>query len=282
VNIKPFLKRHPLVSYFVLAYGITWGGILLFLASRGFQLNTITAQDVPLIFLPMILGPSASSLIMTALLDGRGGLRDLWSRQTRWRVGWTWYAVALLTIPVLVVVILLAASAVVSPAFAPGFQVIGLVFGLLAGGLEEIGWTGFATPRLLKNYTPLKAGLILGVLWAFWHILADFSANFNTMGVGWLLWFITFWLLPLTAYRMLMTWVYSHTRSLLLAQLMHASYTGWLFVLSPAASFDQNLLWQTLFAVSVWGLVAGVALVNWRAQRRGEQAALRQYRAVGI
>jgi membrane protease YdiL (CAAX protease family) len=216
------------------------------------------------------------------LLDGRGGFRDLWSRLTHWRVGWTWYAVALLTVPVLVVVILLVSSAVVSPAFVPGFQVVGLVFGLLAGGLEEIGWTGFATPRLSKNHTALKAGFILGLLWAFWHILADFSANFNSMGAGWPLYFFTFWLLPLTAYRMLMTWVYSHTRSLLVAQLMHASYTVWLFVLSPAASFGQSLFWQTIFAVSVWGLVAGVALTNWRAHRRGGQAELSQYRAVGI
>ena len=98
MNINTLVKRRPLISYFVLAYGITWGGIFLFLASRGFQLSTITAQDVPLVFLPMILGPSVSSLLLTALLDGRGGVRDLWTRLTHWRVGWMWYAVAPLTI----------------------------------------------------------------------------------------------------------------------------------------------------------------------------------------
>jgi membrane protease YdiL (CAAX protease family) len=281
LTLKSFVQRHQLVSYFALAYGITWGGILLFLASKGFQLAAIQADELPFIFLLMLAGPSASSLILTAVLDGRSGLRDLWTRLTRWRVCWTWYAVALLTIPALVLVILSALNVVVSPAFAPGFQVVGLVFGLLAGGLEEIGWTGFATPRLLKNHTPLKAGFILGLLWAFWHILADFTFNFSTMGLLWPLWFITFWLLPLVAYRMLMTWVYAHTQSVLVAQLMHASYTGWLYVLSPAASFSQNLLWQTVFAASLWAMVAVVAILS-RRQRRAGQADISRYRAVGI
>jgi hypothetical protein len=57
-----------------------------------------------------------------------------------------------------------------------------------------------------------------------------------------------------------MTWVYSNTRSVWLAQLMHASYTGWQYAFSPGASFSQNLLWQGLFALSLWALVGLVAL----------------------
>jgi membrane protease YdiL (CAAX protease family) len=270
LNIKSFIQRHQLVSYFALAYGITWGGILLFLASKGFQLSAIQLQEFPLVALLMLVGPSTSGLIFTAILDGRSGFRELGARLTRWRVGLTWYVVALFTIPLLVMVILLVASAVVSPAFAPGFQPVGVVFGLLAGGLEEIGWTGFATPRLLKRHTALKAGFILGLLWAFWHVLADFSFNFNSMGPVWPLWIITYWILPLIAYRLLMTWVYSHTQSLLVAQLMHASHTGWLYILSPAASSSQNLLWQTIFAASLWAIVAVVAIWNWRQRRLGQ------------
>ena len=72
------------------------------------------------------------------------------------------------------------------------------------------------------------------------------------MGISWLAWFVIFWIATLPTYRLLMTWVYAHTDSLLLAVLMHAGYTGWLFVLLPATSFEQGLIWQAGFAVSLW------------------------------
>ena len=65
----------------------------------------------------------------------------------------------------------------------------------------------------------------------------------------------------MTAYRLLMTWVYANTQSLLLAALMHASYTGWLFVLYPATSLEQGLVWQTALAVALWTVVAAVLAV---------------------
>lgn len=259
-----FLQRHSLLTYFLLAYAITWGGILLFLASIGFQFALIRMQEGLIIFGLMILGPSLSGLILTAALDGRQGLAELWQRMIRWRVGGRWYLVALLTNPVLLLLILFFLSVTVSPDYAPGFQVIGLFIGLIAGYFEEIGWTGFATPRLLDRHSPLKAGLLLGLLWALWHMLADYSGNISLMGASWPLWFISYWILPLTAYRILMTWVYANTRSVLLAQLMHASYTGWQYAFSPGASFSQNLLWQGLFALGLWALVGLVALYERR------------------
>jgi len=89
-------------------------------------------------------------------------------------------------------------------------------------------------------------------------VLVDFRQNFNTMGIAWPLEFVVFYIATLTAYRLLMTWAYTHTRSLLLAILMHASYTGWLLVLYPPTSFEQGLVWQTAFAVTLWVAVAVV------------------------
>jgi uncharacterized protein len=256
VNLKSFVQHHQLISYFVLAYGITWSGIFILLVSKEFDFSTIHTQEMIFIFLMMFLGPSTSSLILNAVLDGRSGFSELWLRFTQWKLSWQWYAVALLTIPLLLWAILSVLSATVSPAFTPSFRIGGIVVGLLAGSLEEIGWTGFATPRLLKQFNVLTAGCLLGLLWSFWHILADFSGNISAMGTVWILWFSIFWIVPLTAYRILMTWVYSNTQSLLVAQLMHASYTGWLYVLSPAVSFDRGLLWQGIFAASLWAIVA--------------------------
>jgi hypothetical protein len=75
-------------------------------------------------------------------------------------------------------------------------------------------------------------------------------------------WFVIYWILPLTAYRILMTWVYSRTQSVLLAQIMHASYTGWLIVLSPGTP-NTDLLWEAILAVILWILV-GIVAINQR------------------
>jgi membrane protease YdiL (CAAX protease family) len=253
---KSFAQRYPLVLYFGLAYGITWGDILIYLSSKGFQLSAIRTPDVLVMFLLMLLGPSLGGLLSSGILSGRAGLAEVWQRLTTVRVGWPWYAIALLTNPLLYLAILWVLSTTVSTVFKPSVQLAGLAIGLMAGGFEEIGWTGFATPRLLARRGVLKAGVTLGVIWALWHMLADFAGNISTLGAAWPLVFILFWILPLTAYRILMTWVYSHTHSIFVAQLMHASYTGWLLALSPATNSQQALLWQIALAAGLWGLVA--------------------------
>ena len=92
--------------------------------------------------------------------------------------------------------------------------------------------------------------------------MAAFASNIVTSWTGWLLWFGVFWLMAMMAYRILMTWVYTHTHSVLVAQLMHAGYTGSLIVLSPQTSFEQGLMWQALFAVGRWVMVAVVAFAS--------------------
>ena len=250
----------PLISYFALAYGITWGLILAFLASKGFRFGDISVGDGFAMFLCMLAGPSLGGVLLTWVLEGRAGFAALATRARRWRVQPTWLAIALGTNPLLLLVILLTLTTFVSPAFVPGFQPIGLVIGLIAGGLEELGWTGFATPRLLSHWSPLRTGLLLGVLWATWHGLADFAGNSAAMGATWLPYFLVYWLVALTAYRVLMTFVYSRTRSLLLAMLMHASYTGWHFTFWPATSGEQSLAWQIVFALAIVTVAAAVAL----------------------
>lgn len=254
-----WLRRHPLTGYFTLAFGVSWSGILIILAAGGFGLSPMLPLEAGLILLSMLLGPSLSGLILTAFLEGRAGLGELGARLINWRVGFRWYAVALLTIPTVLLIILLFLSAIVDPAFTPGFQWALFAVGLVAGTFEEIGWTGFATPRLLARQGIGVAGLSLGLTWAFWHLLVAFRYNIDAMGAAWVLEFAIVYVATLTPYRMLMTWVYSRTQSLFLAVLMHASFTGWLLVLFPAASLAQNLFWQSAFALTLWGMM-GVVL----------------------
>jgi uncharacterized protein len=126
----------------------------------------------------MLLGPSIAGIGLAGLFDGRAGLRDLVARECRWRLG-RWYFAAFITPLVLVA---LGGLTLVSPDFAPGLLaapdrsvlvLIAVVIGLGAGFLEELGWTGFALPRLQRRYGWLQSGVLLGVVWGGWHLLGE-------------------------------------------------------------------------------------------------------------
>lgn len=268
MTVARWIQRRPLAAYFALAFVISWGGILVMLTVAGFDLSPMQPLEASIILLAMLLGPFVSGLFCTAMVGGRQGLSRLGAHLTHWRVGAHWYAVALLTVPLILLTILGVLSATVDPAFEPRFQWPLFAVGLLAGAFEEIGWTGFATPRLLACKRFAVAGALLGVIWAFWHLLVDFRYNVNSMGAAWVLEFAIVYLATLTPYRMLMTWVYGRTQSLPLSVVMHASFTGWLLVLFPATSLSQSLLWQAVFAVTLWG---AVALVRRRSEGRADR-----------
>jgi uncharacterized protein len=263
-------SARELVGYFALAYGITWGGILLYLATLRFDLAGIGIAEAMLMFGLMLLGPFAAGLIL-ASRDGPQGLIELLRGFTRVRVPLRWYAFTLLTAPLLLVAVLLPLAAWVSPDYAPGFVIFGIIAGLIAGSIEEVGWTGYATPRLLAHLSPLRAGLVLGLAWSAWHALADFAGTIGALTIEeWLVRMLIVWIAPLTGYRVLMTWAYARHRSAALNVIAHASYTGVLATLTmemPAASGPQTLLWHVLFAAAVWLVVVVVALSSRRDPR---------------
>jgi uncharacterized protein len=213
-------------------------------------------------------------VVLTAVLDRAAGLRELFSRWLRWPANLRWYAVALLTTPVLLLVIGWLLS-FLSPVFVPGLITnsdkatilgFGLTVGLLAGFFEEIGWTGFAVPRMLRRRSVLATGLLLGVLWGVWHVLADYWGNAGAYGslypVRAFLWVAT-----LAAYRVLMIQLYSKTTSLGLMQLMHAGFTGAQAILEPALSPSDYVLWYGAFSAALWVLVAIVVISQQRVPR---------------
>jgi uncharacterized protein len=267
---ESFLRRHALPIYFIAAYSITWGGILLVASTFGFDPSAIQLAHGMLMYLAMLLGPSLASLGLTALLDGKAGLRALFARMRPVRLERRWYSLMLAT-PVLAGLVLMALGLLVSPAYLPVLSLsrlaMGVVIGGLAGLFEETGWTGFALPRLQARYSPLASGAILGLLWAVWHGMADWWGNSATFDGYWLLNFVIYWILPLTAYRILMSWMYSNTKSLFAAQVMHMAYTGTLVAISPSLPVQQALVWEVLFAAGLWVLV-GRLWLNLRAVAR--------------
>lgn len=185
--MKTILQRYPLFFYFALAYGIAWGGSLLVAATKGFDPGRVGMSEILIMFLCMLAGPSLASVVLTAVCEGKQGLKNLFARLKNWRFSGRWAAVAILTVPVLSVSTLLLLTALVSPVYKPQVTLTNLAFGLIAGSLagffEEIGWTGFALPKLQARYSPLASGFILGALWAFWHIMADFWGNNAAFGL---------------------------------------------------------------------------------------------------
>jgi len=262
MGLNTLLRRNAVFAYFVLAFAIAWGGIVLILGVDGLQpAASPSMQTVLLVFLAMLIGPSLTGSALTALLDGKKGMSELLARWRQWQAPPQWYALLTTTILLLVIDGLLS---LVSPGFTPRLiassdklTIVGfaLVIGVLAGFFEEIGWSGFATPRLLKQHGVLTAGLILGVLWGTWHLLADYWGNAGAYGALYplrgLLWVVT-----LTAYRVLMVWVYSKTASLSLMQLMHASFTGGQALWEPTLAPTDYLLWYGIFAAALWVLFA--------------------------
>jgi membrane protease YdiL (CAAX protease family) len=279
-TIKALIKSHPLLSYFVLTFAISWGGILIVVGGPGAIPGTKEQVETlfPIAILAMLAGPPVAGIVLTDLLYGRAGLHDLLTRMRRWRVEARWYAVALLTAPLSMMAALLALS-LTSPEYLPGIfasdekatlVLMGIVPGLAAGFLEELGWTGFAIPRMRLRYGVVGTGLFVGVPWGAWHILtnglwaSDIASGTLPLAIFLPAYLFTFLAGQLPAYRVLMVWVYDRTgESLLLAMLMHASLTASTFILAPLAMSGVALLAVTLaYAAAAWVVVAVLAVAT--------------------
>jgi len=274
-TITAFIKRHPVLTYFALTFAISWGGILMVIGPGGILgTKEVSEELMPFVYLATLLGPSLAGILLTGLVDGRAGFRELLSRLLRWRVGARWYAVALLTAPLLITATLFALS-LTSPVFLPvivttddkvSLLLTGIVMGLVVGFFEELGWTGFAVPRLRLRYGGLTTGLIVGLLWGAWHFPL-FSGSVSSSGAlppALYLSVLLFSFLP--AYRVLMVWVYDRTRSLLVAMLMHAPLAAsQLILIPPAITGVQVVTYDLVFAAALWVFVAAVAVAQRRA-----------------
>ena len=275
-TIKAFIKSHPVLTYFALTFAISWGGVYILGAPYGMPTTSEQFAKVwPIVFIPYFLGPSMAGLLLTGLVHGRAGFRELLSRMLKWRVSFRWYAVALLTAPLVIMPILLLLS-LISPVFLPdiftsankvSLIVSGILIGLIFGGiLEELGWTGFAIPGLRRNYSILTTGLIVGLLWGVWHLFPGFWGSGDASGVFSPLLFFPpslFFMGVLPAYRVLMVWVFDRTGSQFVIMLMHMSITAsTLFILSPAARGIPLMIYYTILTTVMWVIVAAVAVAN--------------------
>lgn len=252
------VKNSPLLAFFVLAYGFSWlVEIPLALEAQGlikvgipFYLHYLAAY-----------GPMLAALIVTRAIGGSRGLRSLFGRMTRWKVGPGWWlaAVAPLCLYLLVAASLwlvqgkpvdLASLGQVD--FLPNLGLVALPLWILTFGVgEETGWRGFALPRLQANRTPLRATIILWVLWALWHLPLFFYSYEVYILPG--------FLIGLLAGAILFTWLYNGTSSsVLLVAVWHGTFNYVTACVScktglPAAAISALVMvWAFLIVVAIF------------------------------
>ncbi|MBN2004511.1 MAG: CPBP family intramembrane metalloprotease [Anaerolineae bacterium] len=224
------MRNRPLFYFFVLSYAFSW------LISLPYVLSVwgILPGDYTIGFaLKQWGGPALAGIIMASIVEGRTGRLNLRHRIRDLRAGWQWYLFILLGIPALILL-----GVVIQPGARAGFQgftgkawvsyPIYFVIVFFGVGLpEEIGWRGFALPRMQLRFGPLRSSLLLGALWAFWHLLCfllpDHGGGPDVSLVAFLINFSVFFLM-VVALTLIFTWVFNGTHgSIFIASLLHAA-----------------------------------------------------------
>ena len=249
-----------------MAYGFSW---VLSIPAILSQWGVLPSATFVVFFTLKSFGPFIAAYLMTSMIEGREGVLRLRRSLRQVRAGWQWYVFILIGIPAVLLlgIVVLPGVPASFQGFPPHFLVIYVVSFILiffGGGPlgEEPGWRGFALPRMQPRYGPLWGTLLLGVLWAFWH-LPDFLTMAQRGGPGTdftTLLIINFpiFFLMVMAMAVIFTWVYNHTRgSVFIAILLHASINAFGVA---AALFKAPIVTSTDLAICI-GVVAPALLI---------------------
>ena len=234
--MRELVRRHPLATFFVLANLLSWLAWTPWLISNnglGLWDFEFPAGQLLGVLPGAYLGPIFSAFLVTALADGRAGLRRWVGRLFRWKVSWKWYAISLLAVPAVLILtgFLTSGGSLRAPALAVLIAYIpGLVLQMLTTGLaEEPGWRDFALPRLQRRFGAWRSALILGPLWALWHLPLFFSDWGGYPDAHWSrpVSFIVFCI----AFNVAMAYVFNRTgQSLPMAMLLHVSVNNFMSI----------------------------------------------------
>jgi membrane protease YdiL (CAAX protease family) len=217
-----------LVAFFVLAYALSWAWVIPLAVSH---LVVDRGQGWPTHY-PALFGPAVAAVLVVAGTTGRRGIAQLLHRIVLWRVGWRWWLVAVSPVVFLAIALLgswvsgLSLPRPTDFALFSGVSAVGLlgvVPLIIVGALgEEIGWRGFALPRLQHRFSPLTASLILAAFWALWHLPQFFViATYRALGVTDCVGFV----IGLACGAIVLTWLYNRSGgSILLVAVWHGVY----------------------------------------------------------
>ena len=271
------LASHPLVAFFVMAYAFSW---IVWspwvLGEDGAGLLPINISQTASGYLnatAILAGPTLSAFIMTATTEGRAGVRRLLGRLVLWRVGLRWYLFALIGVPLIMLVGTMVYSmelpnlaALGGPSYLLSYLASFALVTVLGGPLlEEVGWRGFALARMERLHGPLLASLILGVLWALWHLPEFLVPSWAASSGGGGIVGIAMFTLTAITFTIVISWVFNKTRaSVLLAILVHSSIDT--FTLPLAAIFPAWAISSALPFIIGFGMISVVLIVVTRGR----------------
>jgi membrane protease YdiL (CAAX protease family) len=249
------LTMSSLLQFFCLTYILSWA---CFIAAAKAP-TELAAARTPLFFLGTF-APALVAIGFTGRCGGRRAVLELLSQILRWRVGIQWYVFALTYMAV--IKLLVAVTYRLATSEWPGFRheawfviLAAIVLSTPVQAGEEIGWRGYALPRLYARLGLGRASLVLGVIWACWHLPFFFIPGADKSGQSFPL-----YLLQVTALSVAAAWLYWRTRaSLLLVMLMHSAVNQTIGIVPSAAprtsgifSFNASLVaWLTVALLSI-------------------------------
>ncbi len=265
MSMHNLIKRHPVVVYYSLAILLSWMVELPLVAIRQGWVNWNIPFSVHYL---AAFGPMLAALAVTALTGGKAGMKELWKRITRWRVGWKWAVISVLS-PMAIFLVGLPLVRLVKGEwpdlgllgqanYLPNLGPLVVILWLLTYGFgEEIGWRGFALPRLQKKLSVSRATLILGVMWVIWHGPAFFYHETYT-GMSWFI--LPGFIFGVLCGAVIFTWIYNGTGG---SVLMVAVWHG-LFDLVTASKAGQDIIpYLTSAIVIIGALVLANANKPW-------------------
>lgn len=236
---KSFIARKPLLVYFVLNYVFFWLFLALFVVALtifNLKPETLPPWMMPLVTIIGSWMPTFAAVILTGILEGRDGIGRLFRKFFQFRVAARWYVAALIPFGLASTAAgiyqLAGGSSSGGTSLSLTFWIGLIVVNLLAGPTgEEAGWRGFALPRLLEKYTPLKAGIILGVVWDFWHLPLWITSGYTSIN---LLLYCLFFSIGIVSLSVLMTWIFCKAaQSLVPMVVVHFSFNTGLNLIGP-------------------------------------------------
>jgi membrane protease YdiL (CAAX protease family) len=271
-SFSVFLKRHAFILYVALAVLISW--FPWYTGGNGF----------------FVFGASIAGVITIALVSGKEGLRDLTQRLLRWRVGWLWWLTALFFTGILALSAIAINYALGGgwPSFAffkeewymlPVFFLVTMIGGPIG---EEFGWRGFALPHLQRKWGPLIASIIIGIVWALWHLPQFFRPETFHYQMG--LQFLPVYVIAEITLAIIITWVYNKTGGSLLVGgiILHNADNFWGVMLLTDATWTSAfqgggnpqfdlVLYIAVTAVSVLAVIILAWATRWRLGLPGEK-----------
>ncbi len=274
--MRNLIRNNRLVTYFTLAFLWSWGwwfGLIFATPADAFMTG-----NLPFTFFIFALiggfGPSIAGIITSLITGGKKEAGSLLSGIEKAKFGIGWWAIAILAVPLLTLAQtgLHAILGRIVTYNVPGIMMImGFTWPLFSSFGEEIGWRGYALPKMQSRHGTLSASLFLGLIWGLWHLPSDYIAYSS---YGWL--FIPMFLLlgpvTLTAHSVIMTFIYNKTKESLAPMILYHYTITMAGILSPSFSFSGQMDDIIKTAVSAGVIVlAAVIIIIFSGAMRNKQ-----------